>query len=120
MSDLPPALHATISKDIDALRLAYDSIAEGQTASINHIPVLALAIRGAMEGTHYRLAYDIADSLATFADGLKTFSNVTLGILKGHIDALHSIIHLDIIDDGGAIGQELLQELQALSMDYKH
>lgn len=120
MSDLPPALHATISKDIDALRLAYDSIVEGQTASVNHIPVLALAIKGAMEGTHYTLAYELAESLASFADGLKTFSNVTLGILKGHIDALHSIVHLDIMDDGGETGQELLQELRALSMDYKH
>lgn len=88
---------------------------EKSPAIVKQIAADSLAIRGKLDEVGYGLGMKVSKSLYDFASNDKNpqFNDHVL-IYSKHIDVMNTIIKYNLKGDGGVMGQEMMQALNAL------
>ena len=98
---------------IEQISLA-ESAAEGDDVFTSEIFRIShdMHMQGVAFG--YQLISDICGSLCGYIDNLSSPEDLADQIVGAHTDALRSVIGNAIVGDGGALGRELVESLNAL------
>ena len=71
-------------------------------------------LRGQGATYDYPLISDVAASLFRYTERLYSHVELSADVLRAHADAMRAVIKNDVRGDGGAVGADLVQSLEAL------
>jgi hypothetical protein len=103
-------------KDINNLSQQYESLQHNSTdnTAMQHIIHTSRSIKGQAESLGYEMIAHIANSLLCYVEKLQQAGDKTLLVIQKHIESMHVAQHQQLKGRGGALGDELLLNLDKL------
>lgn len=102
----------SVKNDLKSARTIFNELEkEKNTALVERLMSLILSIKSISGMVKYPLATAVAKSLYRYCSGLRAFNNVALVIIHSHMQTLEVIYRDEVMDDGGDVGRELLDNL---------
>jgi hypothetical protein len=103
------------SKDVGRLQVAVNAArARGEDAPLDELRSIAHEVRGQGGSFGYPLISRVATSLYRLLREHPTLPAGGFGVVDKHIDALRAVVAQRVKGDGGALGQQLAGELEAM------
>lgn len=106
------------AKDLMELEHAYRAIAENPEAAsdsrIDKVRKVAFSLKCQAGTFGYPLGSDVSKSLYRYTVDHGQYTSENIVVLRKHIDALHVILQQNVQGEGGAMGKELMSNLEKL------